>query len=162
MVDLSALEAARRPEIAAWVRQQIDQVHDLPISDDIKAWFATVTITIDPTLNMPGRFSGGRLTLDDRVSPPDNPVLLHELLHAYMDLRLPRTDEVRRFYEQARDSGDWPAQSYMLSNVAEFFAMTGSVALWGQAARPPSTRERLREAMPEYYDWLTTHFGLRA
>ncbi|MFJ6025274.1 hypothetical protein ACIQC9_11850 [Brevundimonas sp. NPDC092305] len=161
-VDLSAVPGGERAGLAAYIRQQIDLVEGLAIREDIKVWFRTIGIGIDPTLNMPGRFREGQLTLDDSVSPPDNPVLLHELLHAYMAERLPRTGELRRFYAAAMASGDWPAQAYMLSNINEFFAMTASVALWGQAARAPGTRERLRAAMPEYYGWLVREFGLQA
>jgi hypothetical protein len=50
----------------------------------------------------------------------------------------------------------------MLRNPAEFFAMTGSVALWGRAARAPFTRERLRASLPDCHDWLAGEFGLRA
>ncbi|RZI98591.1 MAG: hypothetical protein EON90_12780 [Brevundimonas sp.] len=159
-VDLTAAAADKREALSAYIRQQIDLVESLAIRPDIKAWFRTVALTVDPALNMPGRFSGGRLTLDDSVSPPDNPVLLHELLHGYMDGRLRPTGEVRAFYDQAKASGDWPPRSYMLTNVAEFFAMTGSVALWGRASRPPSTRERLQEKAPDYYAWLVREFGL--
>ncbi|HEY0925806.1 hypothetical protein [Brevundimonas sp.] len=162
VVDLSAVPADQRPALAAWIRQQIGLVQGLSIRDDVKAWFASVPVTVDPALNQPGRFAGGRLTLDDQTSPPDNPVLLHELLHAYMDARLPRTGQLRRFYDQARASGDWPADAYMLRNPAEFFAMTGSVALWGRAARAPFTRERLRASLPDCHDWLAGEFGLRA
>lgn len=161
-VDLAAVPVGERPELANYIRQQIDLVDGLAIREDIKAWFRTIGISVDPSLNMPGRFRDGRLTLDDSMSPPDNPVLLHELLHAWMAERLPRTGELRRFYAAATASGDWPAEAYMLSNINEFFAMTASVALWGQAARPPGSRERLRAAMPEYYDWLVHEFGLEA
>jgi hypothetical protein len=159
-VDLTAAAPHQRETLAVYIREQIDLVEGLAIRPDIKAWFRTVALTVDPTLRMPGRFRDGRLTLDDTTSPPDNPVLLHELLHGYMDGRLRPTGEVRAFYEQARAGGEWPPRSYMLTNVAEFFAMTASVALSGRAARPPSTRERLREKMPDYYAWLVREFGL--
>lgn len=161
-VDLSAVPQPERPALAASIRRQIELVQGLAIRDDIKVWFASIPVIVDPDLNQPGRYAGGRLTLRDRTSPPDNPVLLHELLHAYMDVRLPRDGRLRRFYMQAQASGAWPADAYMLSNINEFFAMTGSVTLWGQAARPPFTRERLRATLPDCYDWLAGEFGLRA
>lgn len=161
-VDLGAVAPSERSALAASIRRQIELVQGLAIRADIKSWFASIPVTVDPGLNQPGRYAGGRLTLNDETSPPDNPVLLHELLHAYMDVRLPRDGQLRRFYQQARDSGDWPADAYMLSNINEFFAMTGSVALWGRAARPPFTRERLRASLPDCYGWLAGEFGLRA
>ena len=161
-VNLEAAPQNRRAALGAYIREQIDLVESLRIRPDIKAWCRTITITVDPALNMPGRFATGRLSLDDSVSPADNPVLLHELLHGYMSTRLRPTGEVRAFFEQARASRDWPAGAYMLTNIAEFFAMTASVALWGRAARPPSTREELRRKVPDYYAWLVNEFGLEA
>lgn len=161
-VDLTASTLLSRGSLADYIREQIDLVENLAIRSDIKAWFRSVRVTVDPELTMPGRFADGRLTLDDTTSARDNPVLLHELLHGYMADRLRPTGELRRFYEEARASGVWPSGSYMLSNINEFFAMTASVALWGRAARPPFTREQLKAFMPGYFDWLRTEFGLEA
>lgn len=160
-VDLTASASFRRDVLAAYIREQIDLVESLAIRSDIKAWFRSVRVTVDPELNMPGRFAEGRLTLDDTTSARDNPVLLHELLHGYMADRLRPTGELRRFYEEAQASEVWPLGSYMVSNINEFFAMTASVALWGRAARPPFTREQLEARMPDYFDWLRTEFGLK-
>jgi hypothetical protein len=164
-VDMTALEGDRRTAVAGWIRQQIDLVESLTIREDIKVWFRGVRITVDPALNMPGRFSRDGLTLDDSVSPPENPVLLHELLHGYQAQRLAGARDNPHLvaaFDQAKRSGDWPAQAYMLTNINEFFAMTASVALWGRAARPPSTRDRLRAAMPDWYAFLVGEFGLTA
>ncbi len=164
-VDISAMGPERRAAVAGWIRQQIDLVESLTIREDIKVWFRTVRLTVDPALNMPGRVDRNGLTLNDEVSPPENPVLLHELLHVYQARRLAggrNNPALVAAFDQAKASGDWPAQAYMLSNINEFFAMTGSVALWGRAARPPSTRERLRAAMPDWYAFLIGEFGLTA
>jgi len=162
-VDMSAMGSERRAAVAGWIRQQIDLVESLNIREDIKVWFRTVRLTVDPALNMPGRVDRNGLTLNDAVSPPENPVLLHELLHVYQARRLAGgrgNPALVAAFDQAKTSGDWPPQAYMLSNINEFFAMTGSVALWGRAARPPSTRERLRAAMPDWYAFLVGEFGL--
>ena len=42
----------------------------------------------------------------------------------------------------------------MLSDEAEFFAMTTSVELYGHAARPPFTREALEAKQPAYAAWI--------
>lgn len=162
-VDMTALEPARREAIGAYVRQQIDLVESLEIRPGIKTWFRGVRITINPALNMAGRFGPAGLELDDRVSPPDNPVLLHELLHGYQR-HLPgggRNPTLVGAFEAAKAGGQWPARAYMLSNLNEYFAMTASVVLWGRAARPPLTRARLVETQPDYAAWLTEVFGLK-
>ncbi|MFC5344808.1 hypothetical protein ACETK8_02250 [Brevundimonas staleyi] len=161
-VDMGAMQGDRSA-VAGWIRQQIDLVESLNIRDDIKAWFRSIRITVDPALNMPGRFGRNGLTLNDETSPPENPVLLHELLHGYQAQRLSGARDNPQLvaaFEVARASGDWPAQAYMLTNRNEFFAMTASVALWGRAARPPLSRERLRTAMPDWYGFLVDEFGL--
>ena len=164
-VDMTAAAPGKRAAVGAYIRQQIDLVESLNIREDIKGWFRTVRLTVDPHLNMPGRVDRNGLTLNDEVSPPENPVLLHELLHVYQARRLPGARDnptLVAAFNQAKSSGDWPAQAYMLSNINEFFAMTGSVALWGRAARPPFTRDRLRAAMPDWYAFLVGEFGLTA
>ena len=99
------------------------------------------------------------------IYPYANPILLHELLHAYHRLRLPggfQNQDILTFYQRARDTpGLFPAHSYMLSNVNEYFAMTASVFLHGSAARDPSTRANLKTKQPVYYQWLEKVFGAR-
>ena len=94
----------------------------------------------------------------------DKPVILHELMHAYHDQRLSngfRNAEIQRLFEQARTGGRFPASAYMLSNVAEYFAMMSSVYLHGAAARDPLTRQAIREKQPDCYEWLVKEFGPR-
>ncbi|MBX3480845.1 MAG: hypothetical protein KF842_10610 [Caulobacter sp.] len=162
-IDLTALDEDRRPEILASLQRQIDIVEGLAIDPAIKAWFRDIAIIVNPRLKQPGRYGQGRLEMAAMISPPDNPVLLHEMLHGYHFDRLPdgrKNRDVIAAWEAARASGRWPEQAYMLKNPGEFFAMTASVVLWGQAARPPSTRAALREALPDWYDWLVREFGL--
>ena len=49
----------------------------------------------------------------------------------------------------------------MMSDFAEFFTMTTSVVLWGNAARLPFKRERVAAEMPDYYAWIVQRAGLR-
>jgi hypothetical protein len=99
---------------------------------------------------------------DNANYSPATRSVLHELMHAYHDQKLPdsfRNAEIQRLYEQARTSGKFPAGSYMLSNVGEYFAMMASVYLHGTAARDPFTREAIKEKQPDCYDWLVKEFG---
>jgi len=94
-------------------------------------------------------------------SPAQNPVLLHELLHAYHQQRLPdglKNPRIIAFFEAASLSGRFPPQAYMLTNATEFFAMCASVVLWGHAARLPFTRAHVRETLPIFYDWIVAQF----
>ena len=49
----------------------------------------------------------------------------------------------------------------MMSNPAEFFAVTASCYLNGTVARDPYTREAIRERQPDYYAYLSRLFGSR-
>lgn len=162
--DLTQAALARREPLETYLRQQVDLIESIPMSEARKAWFRGVTIFINPALTQAGRFRGGRLELRDETAPPDNSVLLHELLHGYhFEVLRPagRHGEVQAAFDAARRSGRWPARAYMLSNPAEFFAMTCSVALWGKAARPPRTRDNLKAKAPDWYDWIVREFELR-
>jgi hypothetical protein len=95
---------------------------------------------------------------------PNNPVLLHELIHRWQLERMPdgqQNPDVLRFYRQAKASGQYPPDAYMLSNAFEFFAMMASTVLHGRTARPPFLRENVRRKSPELYQFIEREFGLR-
>ena len=62
-------------------------------------------------------------------------------------------------YDEARQSGKFPAGSYLLSNPAEYFAMMASVYLYGSAAREPFARDSIRIKQPRMYERLVKEFG---
>ncbi|KAK0340075.1 hypothetical protein LTR94_031966, partial [Friedmanniomyces endolithicus] len=145
-IDMSRSASSTREQSLASLRSQIDLVNSLRIKPEISAWFRQTRLVIDPSIRGPGEFRNGRLALKGGQTPPDDPLLLHELLHGWHFQKTPgrrRNPEILAFYAQARASGAFPAQSYMLSNVVEFYVMTASTVLWGRAARPPRTRDRV-------------------
>ena len=78
------------------------------------------------------------------------PVLLHELLHAYHDQRIPGgfdNPDIIRFYKQAKGVKAYVATSHM-SNVKEFFACSGTSYLFGVTAQERSIREKVRDNQP--------------
>ncbi len=90
-----------------------------------------------------------------------NPVVLHELLHAFHAHMLPHGFEnqgIEYFYSQAKKGDLYPADSYLLTNSREFFAVTASVFLFGQDDKEPFTRAKLKEKLPEYYKYLAWLF----
>jgi len=96
--------------------------------------------------------------------PPQQPVILHELLHAYQSFVLPdgpRNADVLKYYGEARDGQLYPRGSYVLTNQMEFFAVTGSLYLWGHTDVPPGTRDTLRSRQPAYTAWLADLFGVQ-
>jgi hypothetical protein len=161
-VDLSRVQARKRRTLEDSIRRQIDIVANLNIKPAAAAFFRSLAVTIDPGTRSPGHAGKGGLTLNDDEMPPDNPVLLHEMLHMYHARVLPggmQNRDVERFYRQAGTAG-WRPDEYMLKNPSEFFAMCASVALFGSASRPPSTAAELRKRMPDFHDWIVREFEL--
>jgi hypothetical protein len=152
--------------LAASLRAQVDLVESLRINPAIKAFFRSQPIEIDPTTpGGPGDydFVAHRLHLSVAIVPPDNPILLHELLHAFHDLRLSGgrgNATVLEFYRRAQVVRAFPAASYVMKNPVEFFAMCAAAVLWGREARPPYTRANLRAHMPRFHDWIVATFSL--
>ena len=160
-VDESRVAPERRAALDASLRAQIDLVRSVPVRADIAEAFRRTPIRIDPGLDEAGHYDATGLRLSDRSVPPDNPVLLHELLHGWLSRSTAAEQQrIRRAYDEARASGRYPADAYMLSTPAEFFAMTASTVLWGRAARAPFTRGRVAAEMPDYFRWLVATFGL--
>jgi hypothetical protein len=58
--------------------------------------------------------------------------------------------------------GGYPPDAYVLKNLQEFFAVTGSLYLWGNVDRPPpNNRATLHDKQPVYYQWLGDLFGVQ-
>ena len=98
------------------------------------------TVALSPVARH--HFSRGAVVeVNPSQRPPQQPVVLHELLHVYQAFVLP----------------DGPRNA----DVLKFFAVTGSLYLWGHVDRPPATRENLRARQPGYYAWLGELFGVQ-
>lgn len=158
-VDAGAIE--RDANARAAVEHQLDIVADSGVRPEILAFFRAQRMLVRPGAR--DRFSReGGIEIDTRL-PPQQPIVLHELLHAYHAFVLPqgaRNPDVLEFYNQARNAGAYPAGSYVLRNPMEFFAVTASLYLSGHVDRPPGNRETLRAAQPRYYAWLAQLFGV--
>lgn len=153
------------PALLAALDAQIALVKSVRVKPEAAAFFAEQIITIDLAPDTKTR-AGPRGVFFQRspLPPPENPVLLHELLHRYHLLKLANgfsNPAVIGFYDKAKTAGDWPPQAYLYTNVKEFFAMVASVALCGHAARPPYTRTLVRAKLPDIYRWIVDEFGLQ-
>ena len=91
------------------------------------------------------------------------PVMLHELLHAYHARLLPDGYDnkgVKGYYAYAKSKDLLPKDTYALKDHKEFFAVTASIFLAGKdEVHEPSTRAKLKEKMPDYYKYLVGVFG---
>jgi len=169
LVDIAEIQSAPdREAIIDGVRHQIDIVDDVAMKPEQKAFLKSVPVSLNHLI---GGADNGTYTnpargvlLPTGVLDGQKPILLHELLHAYQDQKMPegfRNAAILQLYQQARDSQQFPAGSYMLSGAVEYFAMMGSVYLHGSAARDPNTREAIKEKQPDCYKWLEQEFGPR-
>lgn len=168
-IDVTSIQS--RPDrnaILDSIRAQIDLV-DADVTDpQLREFFFSVPLVTAANLsgsdNATYTNQTRQVTLTSVSFSRDKPILLHELMHAYHDQKLPggfANAQIRTFFDQARASGRFPADAYMLSNQAEYFAMMASVYVHGTAARDPFTRAAIREKQPEIYDWLVEVFGRR-
>jgi hypothetical protein len=92
-----------------------------------------------------------------------DPVMLHEFLHAYHGRLLPsgfRNEGVLGHYNNAKSKQLYSSDTYALTNEREFFAVTASIFLYGKdSAHEPFTRANLQEKQPDYYKYLVGLFG---
>jgi hypothetical protein len=93
----------------------------------------------------------------------EDPIILHELLHAYHAKLMPNGFDnmgIKAYFGQAKAKSLLPKDTYALKNDKEFFAVTASIFLAGkESVHDPKTREELKEKMPDYYKFLVELFG---
>lgn len=166
-IDLG--EAQGRIDLAgvmAAVENQIDIVDRSGVSPAMLARFRAVPIRVSVTFAGGGSHyrGGSEVTLGSLQAGDTRPVLLHEYMHVLEYRTMPggfHNATIGRFYREAAARGLYPPESYMMSNPAEFFAVTASCFLHGSVARDPYTRETIRTRQPDYYAYLTRLFGPR-
>jgi hypothetical protein len=167
-VDLSAAQNAPNLQaIEASLEHQIDIAADCGAKPAVLAFFRSQEIVLKPGQgDGGGHFAAGSkgIVVDAAVDPPQKPIILHELMHAYHWRVLPgrfKNPDVLLYYHRAKDNGLYPPGSYVLKNPEEFFAVTASLYLWGYVARPPFNRANLKAQQPYYYAWLGQQFGVQ-
>ncbi|WP_159011380.1 hypothetical protein [Bradyrhizobium sp. S69] len=90
-----------------------------------------------------------------------NPVILHELLHAFHNRLMPQGFQnpgILVHYNLAKSKQFYPADAYVMTDQKEFFAVTASVFLYGKDDKEPFTREKLKAKQPDYYKYLVGLF----
>lgn len=93
----------------------------------------------------------------------DDPIMLHEFLHAYHRRLMPNGYDnlgIKGYFTLAKSKDVFDKKSYTLMNDKEFFAVTASIFLHGkESIHEPKTREALKEKLPDYYKYLVGVFG---
>jgi hypothetical protein len=154
-------------QIANALMRQIDITAGCGVKAEIMTFFKNQRITAVPSTGKGGGRFGPAIGVEidtNPLPPPDNPVLLHELIHALHHGYMPNGNanpDVERFFQIAKQNNLYPQAHYMMSNKNEFFAVSASLYLWGVIARAPFKRENLQAAQPVYYGWLGDVFGVK-
>ncbi len=93
----------------------------------------------------------------------EDPVLLHEFLHAYHGKLMPQGFDnlgIRAYHADAMSKQVFGKEEYAMKNHREFFAVTASIFLAGkESMHEPKTRAQLKEKLPKYYKFLVELFG---
>jgi hypothetical protein len=93
----------------------------------------------------------------------EDPVILHEFLHAYHAKLMPQGFDnlgIRAFFADAVSKNVFGKEEYASMNHQEFFAVTASIFLAGkESIHEPHTRAALKEKLPKYYKYLVELFG---
>ena len=167
VMNMSAVEhQSNIVALTAAMRHQLDIAADSGAKPEILAFFRNQKIAVLPTTGHGGGlYARARgVELDGVVPPHNNPVVLHEFMHAMHNRYLPQSSDnpdIVQFYQRAVTNQLYSKGEYLLTNKGEFFAVTASLYLWGSVAREPHNRETLRAKQPNYYKWLGDIFGVR-
>ena len=152
----------------AAVAEQIDIVLSVGLDREMIRFFQSVPFVVVPADSMPRRTPGlyvgnvraVKLT-SSIVSVGHKPVLLHELLHAFHDQKMPkgfRNAQVLKLYQGAKSNGTFNLKSHMMQNPAEYLACAGTTFLFGVTAQEPFRRVKLND-QPGLIRFLRDLFG---
>jgi len=154
-------ESPEKDYLLTFFKTQVDIVCKVPLKDSVYRFMTTVPVTIGDSVQYnPAACSNrdGIVRFYYKPSPNfiNNPVFLHELLHAYHRTQ-PKgvaNPEILGFYQHARENKLYPDGSYVLRDPYEFFAVTGSIILFGNIPRPPFSEENITKVQPELTAFL--------
>jgi hypothetical protein len=156
------------PEMLASLTAQLDVVEAAGLPPAVLDTLKGTPIVVDPSLRgNPGIFAvrgdAGAVYIRPIVFDADKPILLHELLHAY-HFRVLHMDrpEIAQAYREVKASSVFPARfqsSHFLENEKEFFAVTGTLYLFGDIQQPPFSCSALDRLPAAYLAFLAAQFG---
>jgi hypothetical protein len=160
--------AFRRMESS--LERQFGIVEEANLPAAVLEYFKTVPVLIVPKLTTGfgrARVDMGRQIVELKAAdlPRDRPILLHELLHAYHGQKLGPTPIIRDSYQHAKQSSIYPKRytdAHFLSNPREYFAVIGSIYLYGKKIdQPPYDCELTAKHQPKFITFLAEQFGPR-
>jgi hypothetical protein len=164
--DVSEIERTElADEVNAAVREQVDIVCGVGLPPRILGFFRTVPLkVVGSRQSNPGQLVESKMVEMSLsiVAHHHRPVLLHELLHAFHAKELKggvRNEEIRTYYQRAKDKEVYAVKSHMMANVQEFFACSATTYLVGFTGQEPFLRDKLRSNQPRFFEHLKNIFG---
>jgi len=148
--------------------KQFDIIESAALPPAVLDAMKQTPVVVDPDL----RGNPGIFAVRDGVAsvyvqpiefPPNKPILLHEFLHAY-HFRVIRLDrpEIQEEFQLVKHSSLFPERfqsAHFLENAKEFFAVTGTLYLFGNIQQPPFDCTALSRLRPQYLKFLADQFG---
>ena len=158
--------------VIAATKEQIDIVCGVGAPTEDMEFFRSVPFILVPADAIPRGTPGlyGRMDRTVKVTSRivttgHKPVLLHELLHAYHDQKLPqgfRNRKIIGLFEQAKTIAAFERKSHMMENEKEYFACSATTYLFGVTAQEPFRRDKVMKSQPELFAYLKALFGPNA
>ena len=165
-IDESKVPLSR--EVQESLFKQIDIIESASLPPAVLDSMKRIPIVVAPDL----RGNPGIFAVRDGISsvyvqptqfPLNKPILLHEFLHAYhFDVIHLDRPEIQEEFQLAKHSNLFPARfqsSHFLENAKEFFAVTGTLYLFGNIQQPPFDCTVLSRLRPQYLKFLHEQFG---
>jgi hypothetical protein len=151
------------------LERQFKIVEEVGVPPAVLEYFRTVPVVIVPELKTGPGHAGldatGRQIVELRaiVLPRDRPILLHELLHAYLGQKVGRSQIILNSFQHAKQSGIYPKRyddAHFLENPREYFAVIASIFLYGERIEQPPYDCRIpAKEQPEFIAFLAQQFG---
>lgn len=163
------LAAYETSEVEAALKEQIDMVYAVGVSDEVLNFFQTVPIVIvSPSpiyKNQPGFYSRTEKNIQESINLipfGHKPILIHQLLYAFDDQKIEdgiKNQTIINLYDQAKTLNAYNLQSLMMSNNREFFACAATTYLYGVTAQEPFQRGKILSAQPELIEYFKKLLG---
>ncbi len=146
--------------------KQLEIVDSVSLPERVTKFFRTVPIVLNPASNAEYTQVNGKWVVSIRTDSPlpeNKPMVLHELLHAlhHQVLKQP-TPEIAGAYAEALRKRIYPAeyaQAHFLENGKEYFAVIGSLFLFGPIQQPPFNCAITMREQPEFVAYLNRVLG---
>jgi hypothetical protein len=167
-IDTHRISPQQLEQVLPSLGNQLAIVESVGLPSRVLAFMRSVPLVFDPALKgNPGFYTQetgqGVVFIQPIVFPDNKPILLHELLHAYHLQTLPLpTPEIRSAYEDAVRTDMYPTSfrsAHFLENPREYFAVIGTIYLFGQIQQPPYDCKIPAARQPQFLAFLAAQFG---